>query len=288
VVTPLAIAAHASASGPRTEGRGPAGLRRRRHRRGAVAWAAVVASLSAHALFAALIGVSLRAAGSRERPPSSGVEVEIAEVPAPAIAEPPALEPSQPVVSRRVPVRPTTARARSADPEVAAAPERPQPLVPAPARRELVAPAPESVAPAVALFAMSAGTVAGTGASSLPPRVNAAADGAPLTAGLGVGDGAGDQPFAADAIDVPARLVSSRPAVYPAVARNAEVETDVALEIVVGTDGVVSDAGVVAPRGYGLDAAALQAVRGYRFSPARRASRAVPVRMRWIVQFRLR
>jgi outer membrane biosynthesis protein TonB len=40
--------------------------------------------------------------------------------------------------------------------------------------------------------------------------------------------------------------------------------------------------------GYGLDAAALQGIRGYRFSPAMRAGRPVAVRMRWIVQFRLR
>ena len=40
--------------------------------------------------------------------------------------------------------------------------------------------------------------------------------------------------------------------------------------------------------GYGLDEAALRAIRAYRFSPARRAGRPVPVRMRWSVQFRLR
>jgi len=40
--------------------------------------------------------------------------------------------------------------------------------------------------------------------------------------------------------------------------------------------------------GYGLDEAALTAIRAYRFSPAVRAGRAVPVRMRWVVQFRLR
>jgi len=40
--------------------------------------------------------------------------------------------------------------------------------------------------------------------------------------------------------------------------------------------------------GFGLDEAARQAVTRYRFSPALRDGRAVRVRMRWIVQFRLR
>ena len=39
--------------------------------------------------------------------------------------------------------------------------------------------------------------------------------------------------------------------------------------------------------GYGLDEAALQAIRAYRFSPALRAGHPVRVRMRWTIQFRL-
>ena len=40
--------------------------------------------------------------------------------------------------------------------------------------------------------------------------------------------------------------------------------------------------------GYGLDDAAVRAIRDYRFSPAIRAGSPVAVRMRWTVQFRLR
>jgi TonB family protein len=85
-----------------------------------------------------------------------------------------------------------------------------------------------------------------------------------------------------------ARLVSSGPLRYPEAARRAELEADVALELVVGPDGRVASARVVRPAGYGLDDEAVRAVRAYRFSPARLDGRPVRVRMPWTVQFRLR
>jgi protein TonB len=65
------------------------------------------------------------------------------------------------------------------------------------------------------------------------------------------------------------------------------VEADLPLEIVVGTDGRVGSARPLAHARYGLDEAALRALLHYRFSPAMRGGRAVPGRMRWVVQFRL-
>lgn len=94
--------------------------------------------------------------------------------------------------------------------------------------------------------------------------------------------------FSAAQVGVPARLLASAPLVYPARARAAEIEGDVEVEIVVDTRGRVVDARVARPAGYGLDEAALVAVRGYRFSPASRDGAAVRVRMRWSVQFQLR
>jgi len=85
-----------------------------------------------------------------------------------------------------------------------------------------------------------------------------------------------------------ARLVSSVPPAYPPAARRAEVEADVPLEIVVDAAGRVTSAAALGGAGFGLDEAARAAVARYRFSPARRDGRPVRVRMRWIVQFRLR
>lgn len=89
-------------------------------------------------------------------------------------------------------------------------------------------------------------------------------------------------------VDRPARLLSASPLVYPPVARKAEIEIDFPVEIVVDRRGRVETARAVSAVGYGLDEAALRAIRAYRFSPALRAGRAVRVRMRWTVQFRLR
>lgn len=132
----------------------------------------------------------------------------------------------------------------------------------------------ESDAPA--RFALVAGTVAS--------RPIAMATGAP---------GALSERAAGDAVpegevNVPARLLSSSPLVYPRAARQAEIEIDFPVEIVVDTEGRVASARALTRIGYGLDEAAIRAIRGYRFAPAVRAGRLVPVRMRWLVQFRLR
>jgi protein TonB len=89
-------------------------------------------------------------------------------------------------------------------------------------------------------------------------------------------------------VSVPARLLSSSPLVYPPAARQAEIESDFPVEIVVDLDGRVIAARAITRAGYDLDEAALRAIRAYRFSPAMRGGQPVRVRMRWTVQFRLR
>jgi TonB family protein len=89
-------------------------------------------------------------------------------------------------------------------------------------------------------------------------------------------------------VNVPARLISSAPPVYPPRARAAEVEADVGVDLVLDAAGVVAEAKVTRAAGYGLDESALAAIRGYRFSPAQKDGRPVRVRMHWTVQFRLR
>jgi protein TonB len=145
-----------------------------------------------------------------------------------------------------------------------------------------VAPADDAAPPP--RFVMAMGTIAtrlgaDAAAAGAPASAGQAAAG-PLAAG---GDVAGEGD-----VDVPARLLSTSALVYPPAARNAEIETDVPVEIVVDLDGRVASARGLTRAGYGLDEAALRAIRGYRFSPALRGGRPIRVRMRWIVQFRLR
>jgi TonB family protein len=85
-----------------------------------------------------------------------------------------------------------------------------------------------------------------------------------------------------------ARLASGGAPAYPEAARDDGIEADVPLEIVVSPAGTVETARVLRPAGHGLDAAALVAVRSYRFTPATKDGHAVRVRMQWLVQFRLR
>jgi TonB family protein len=111
---------------------------------------------------------------------------------------------------------------------------------------------------------------------------------APLIGDHAADSGGREQTLSANQVNVPARLLTSAPVVYPAAARAADVEANVAVEIVVDARGRVVDARTLAASGYGLDAAALRAVRAYRFSPAQRDGHAVRVRMRWNVLFCLR
>jgi TonB family protein len=86
----------------------------------------------------------------------------------------------------------------------------------------------------------------------------------------------------------PAELLASAPAVYPRKARAAEIECDVPVEIIVDASGAVVSASSASRAGYALDEAAVRAVRGYRFSLAMRQGHAARIRMRWVVQLRLR
>ena len=149
---------------------------------------------------------------------------------------------------------------------------------PAPAAPALVADG-----PALPRFTMSSGS--GAKAGEHVASAKAAGAGTGTTASAGAGD---DVTHAATSVQVSARLVQSVTAAYPVHARTDEVEGDVAVEIVVDREGRVIDARVTRPAGHAFDAAALAAVRAYRFSPAQREGRPVRVRMPWSVQFRLR
>lgn len=85
-----------------------------------------------------------------------------------------------------------------------------------------------------------------------------------------------------------ARLSLGGAPAYPESARADGIEADVPLELVVSPAGTVETARVLRPAGHGLDQAAVDAVRAYRFTPATKDGHPVRVRMQWLVQFRLR
>ena len=115
-----------------------------------------------------------------------------------------------------------------------------------------------------ARFALSAGTVA-TRPGPLSPEA--------LGANLGPGE---PDPADEREVNVPARLLSSSPLAYPQAARQAGIELDFPVEIVVEANGRVTAARALSRVGYGLDEAAIRAIRG-RGPAARRCRGPVPL-----------
>lgn len=88
--------------------------------------------------------------------------------------------------------------------------------------------------------------------------------------------------------DVLPELVHFAPAAYPRAALRAGIEGDVLLELLVNARGEVDSVTVVEPLEPSLDAAASSAAARFRFTPARVAGEAVPVRLLYSYAFSLR
>ena len=74
---------------------------------------------------------------------------------------------------------------------------------------------------------------------------------------------------------------------YPEEARVARTQGAVVLEVRVGEDGSVDDVRVLQPLPNGLDEAAVEAVRQWKFQPAMKDGRAIPVVFELTISFRL-
>ena len=106
--------------------------------------------------------------------------------------------------------------------------------------------------------------------------------------GPGSGGGTGGGPYRPGAgITPPALLVEVKPD-YTEQARRQNIEGNVELEIVVRSDGRVGDVTLLHGLGAGLDQRAVDAVRQWRFSPARRSVAPVDVIVQVAVEFALR
>ncbi len=85
----------------------------------------------------------------------------------------------------------------------------------------------------------------------------------------------------------PPTIVRFVQATYPPEALRMGTEADVGLSIDVGADGSVVDVHVVHSAGRGFDEAAVEAVRAFVFSPARRGAEAIASRTLYRYSFRL-
>lgn len=110
--------------------------------------------------------------------------------------------------------------------------------------------------------------------------------GAGLGPGAGFGTGGG-APGTGSGIAPPTLVREVRPT-YTDEARRRSIEGDVILEIVVQKDGHVGAVKVVRTLGAGLEARAIDAVKQWRFNPARRLGTPIDVVVEVSVDFTLR
>jgi TonB family protein len=106
--------------------------------------------------------------------------------------------------------------------------------------------------------------------------------------GPGSGGGVGGGPYRPGSGVEPPRILREVKPSYTEEARRAGVNGEVVLEIVVRRDGSVGDVRVLQRLGSGLDERAIDAVRQWRFDPARRQGVAVDVIVEVSVEFKLR
>ena len=189
-------------------------------------------------------------------------------------------------------------------------PERrePRPLRPTPAPEPIATPAlkaeplPAVMAPIVTLPA-DARTRAGVlqqSAAEIDNRGPGAGGGIGTGTGTGVGSGdasgvgpgsgggTGGGPYRPGSGIEPPRLLREVQADYTEDARRRGISGDVLLEIVVRRDGSIGEVRVLHGLAGGLNERAIQAVRQWRFAPARRQGAAVDVVVEVAVEFTLR
>jgi TonB family protein len=179
---------------------------------------------------------------------------------------------------------------------------KPEPTPPPPPPPAPPAPAPPVVAPVVSAPADTSdraglpvttpsdtasngpGTGGGTGTGT--------GTGAGPGNGAGIGDGStagtGGGPYRPGSGITPPSLVREVKPVYTEEGRRRTVEGDVVMEVVVRADGSIGNVRVMQGLGAGLDQRAIDAVRQWRFSPAKRYGTPVDVLVEIAVEFRLR
>ena len=90
-------------------------------------------------------------------------------------------------------------------------------------------------------------------------------------------------------VDQKPRPLSTPKPKYPRAARRAEREAVVELEFTVGVDGRATDIKVIKeePKGFGFGEAAIEAVKRWRFAPAKKGGKSVPMRVKIPIRFTL-
>jgi TonB family protein len=197
------------------------------------------------------------------------------------------------------------ARPKAAPPQPTPEPPKPEVrVVPTPVETPVPPPPPPPPAVQAPVKSIPADPVESPGLPEAPPREPSRGTGdrggVGSGSGQGIGEGSGGglgagtgggtgggvyQPGAG--IDPPTLVREVRP-IYTDEARRQRIQGDVILEIVVRSDGSVGSIRVRRSLGGGLDQRAIEAVRQWRFNPARRHGIPVDVAVEVAVEFKLR
>lgn len=191
--------------------------------------------------------------------------------------------------------------------EVERLPEPPKPVVPEPAPEPVQDVAPPAPTPPVTAPVVSAPADTGDRAGVLAETAAQTASHGPGTGGgtgtgtgtgsgegngAGIGEGStagtGGGPYRPGSGIAPPRLLREIKPDYTEEGRRRSIEGDVVMEVVVRADGSVGAVRILQGLGAGLDARAVDAVRQWTFSPARRFGTPVDVLVEVSVEFRLR
>jgi periplasmic protein TonB len=208
-------------------------------------------------------------------PPAARKGVEKMRSPIPVRRPPPRVEPP-PVVRRP---EPPPVKAEPLPPVVA-------PVVPVAAdpRDRAGIPWVASPTPPQETDSHGPGTGAGTGSG----QGTGLGEGEGAGIGPGSGGGTGGGPYRpGSGITAPSIIREVKPD-YTEEGRRRNIEGDVVLEIIVRRDGTVGSVKVVQGLGAGLDQRATDAVRQWRFSPAKRYGTPVDVIVEVAMEFKLR
>jgi len=179
-------------------------------------------------------------------------------------------------------------------PEPVAKPVEPPPPAPPKPLPEVVAPIAQAPADPIdkagvladARDSNSHGPGAGGGAGT--GQGTGLGEGTGAGVGPGTGGGTGGGPYRPGAGITPPSIIREVRPDYTEEARRRGLAGDVDLEIVVRADGTVGNVKVIRGLGSGLDQRAVDAVRQWRFSPAKRFGTPVDVMVEVAVEFKLR
>jgi protein TonB len=246
-----------------------------------------VRPLPAHLVFLAVPGPGGGGGGGGVRRPQPPARAELKGTS--ALRSPVRTEPRRPKEEPRPkPPRPPDPKPVEKPPDVPVVETAPPvppvaaPVAPVPAETRDQAGVPE--APASTPPSQGSGSDGGSGSGA----GTGMGEGKGPGVGAGEGGGTGGGPFRPGSGIAPPGLLREVKPQYTEEARRAGVEGDVVLEIVVRADGTVGNVTILRSLGAGLDRRAVDAVRQWRFSPARRFGTPVDVLVEVAVEFKLR